>query len=60
MPNLPVNEVELENKVKFYMGKFKVINLTYEIMIKNLKLKMKLLNFLEIIFIINIMNVLVN
>jgi hypothetical protein len=39
MPNLPVNEVELENKVKFYMGKFKVINLTYEIMIKNLKLK---------------------
>ena len=39
MANLPVNEVELENKVKFYMGKFKVINLTYEIMIKNLKLK---------------------
>jgi hypothetical protein len=39
MPNSPVNQIQLENKVKFFMGKFTMVHLTLEIMTKNLRLK---------------------
>lgn len=45
MPNIPENPVILDNKVKFFMGKFTVINLTLETMTKNLKLKNSAKNY---------------